>query len=136
MQTVLALVGVIIGGLMATLIPHVLADRTARRQELRDIRLALLETRDLVWNGARAVESHVAKLRVRAASLGINRDVFSPLLEAHGEVKANTTYEYDGDNDETPSESMVVRGPSLGYFDVALEDLERVLASHRVGRRL
>lgn len=132
MQTLLALAGVVIGGLIATLMPHLLASRTAQRQELREVRIALLDTRDLVWEGERSVQNHIAKLRVRAVSLGIDRELFTPLLEAHKEVVKSTIYNEDGEFPEFEVGSMIVTGPALGKMDRALEALELSLSSHRV----
>ena len=109
-----------------------LTRRSARHEEIKEIRLALLEVRDLVWDGSRAVENHLAKLRIRLHSLGFEREALDLVKEAAGRCRVETVSADEmgivdiGVDPDTPVRT--IDSSRLNELDRSLETMDQRLS--------
>lgn len=129
---------VLLGVILGAVIPYALNYRSRRREELRDIRISLLEVRDLVWEGRRPVDNHIAKLRIRLHTLGFPRTALDEVSNAvEGcQIRSMTADEMGYDEDKPDTEYRVINSEGLHRLDRSLEeaDLAIAQAANWVGR--
>jgi hypothetical protein len=88
-----------------------------------------------VWGDYRAVEGHIAKLRIRAHTLVVPLPTFEPILEANRICQKNVSYYEDGDDPEIPAGSKTIGTTALDSLDRPLERVDGELARFGSGLR-
>jgi hypothetical protein len=129
------LVSGLIGGIIGALLTWSLQQVTWKRQDARDCRLLALDVRDLVWtpHPLSDVQNHVAKLGIRVHTLGLDRSVVDPVLDAaekciykrstdHVQVAPDVWEDIEGSS----SEAINQLDRELEYLDLRLSQVGRV----------
>ena len=123
------------GAVVGAMVNWVLSSTTGRRSEVREVRLQLIDTRDLVWDGWPAVDRHTAKLRTRLHTLGMPRNCLDAVRDsaraAAGSVQTAAELGLD-EGDGVPPEAKTISSSDVAMLDGALEELDLRLA--RMGR--
>lgn len=112
-----------------------------RHEEVRDLRLALIETRDLVWPPHTWLEldNYLAKLRVRLQTLGLERSSTDSIRIAaraciqdrHTAGSVGLSEDPDLDLDE---DDILIGSKELAVLDAALQELDERLSARRTFR--
>lgn len=130
----IAAVGVA-GTALGALMNWALSSTTGRRSEVRELRLHLIDARDLAWETWPAFDRYTAKLRTRLHTLGMPRNCIDALRQAGLEATRSVTTA--GASGGTaggllePDEKLI-DSEALAAVDTALEELDLRLA--RMGR--
>lgn len=128
------------GLLVGILLPWALQQRSAKATELREVRIALIDTLDVAWKGSEATVRHLAKLQVRLHTLGYPRDFLDEVVAAASRITIEHRHagSYAVDIPGVDDDEIFVSASGMEALQSALEAVDLKLGPRRAGaiRRL
>jgi hypothetical protein len=126
------ILGVVLGSLLASVVPYVLEGRRERRTEIREVALALRHTLDLVYPGKDGsgwadLRRHLDAMGVRLELLGAPVDQINLFQTAARACWASADYIEDVDIKGTPFSGWSVGGQESDELREAIVKVQRGL---------